>query len=75
MDNTLDFTKDSPPFDASTLVLFCKRITADMLCEANEHLLTHKDDGRLDFPFRTAYDARLCDICCAGIGKSLWLSV
>lgn len=27
--------QDAPPFDASTLVLFRKRITSDMLCEAN----------------------------------------
>ena len=38
--------QDTPPFDASTLVLFRKRITADMLCEANEYLLVHKDDDR-----------------------------
>ncbi|MCM1091565.1 MAG: transposase [Muribaculum sp.] len=30
--------QDTPPFDASTLVLFRKRITADMLNEANEYL-------------------------------------
>lgn len=36
--------QDTPPFDASTLVLFRKRITADMLNEANEYLLAHKDD-------------------------------
>lgn len=33
------------PFDASTLVLFRKRISAEMLMEANEYLLAHKDDG------------------------------
>lgn len=38
--------QDTPPFDASTLVLFRKRITADMLNEANEYLLAHKDDDR-----------------------------
>ncbi len=38
--------QDTPPFDASTLVLFRKRITADMLSEANEYLLAHKDDGQ-----------------------------
>lgn len=38
--------QDTPPFDASTLVLFRKRITADMLNEANEYLLSHKDDDR-----------------------------
>lgn len=38
--------QDTPPFDASTLVLFRKRITADMLCEANEYLLVHRDDGQ-----------------------------
>ena len=38
--------QDTPPFDASTLVLFRKRITAEMLCEANEYLLTHKDDNQ-----------------------------
>lgn len=38
--------QDTPPFDASTLVLFRKRITAEMLCEANEYLLAHKDDSQ-----------------------------
>lgn len=38
--------QDTPPFDASTLVLFRKRITADMLREANEYLLAHKDDDQ-----------------------------
>ena len=38
--------QDTPPFDASTLVLFRKRITADMLSEANEYLLAHKDDDQ-----------------------------
>lgn len=37
--------QDTPPFDASTLVLFRKRITVDMLNEANEYLLAHKDDN------------------------------
>lgn len=40
----LEGYQDTPPFDASTLVLFRKRITADMLNEANEYLLAHKDD-------------------------------
>ena len=31
-------------FDASTLVFFRKRISAEMLMEANEYLLSHKDD-------------------------------
>lgn len=34
--------QDTPPFDASTLALFRKRITVDMLNEANEYLLAHK---------------------------------
>lgn len=38
--------QDTLPFDASTLVLFRKRITADMLNEANEYLLAHKDNDR-----------------------------
>lgn len=38
--------QNTPPFDASTLVLFRKRITADMLNEANEYMLGHKDDDR-----------------------------
>lgn len=33
------------PFDASTLVWFRKRITMDILNEANEYMLEHKDDG------------------------------
>ena len=32
------------PIDASTLVLFRKRISAEMLIEANEYLLDYKDD-------------------------------
>ena len=36
--------QEEAPFDASTLVLFRKRITAEMLMEANEYLLAHKDD-------------------------------
>ena len=36
--------QDEAPFDASTLVLFRKRISAEMLMEANECLLAHKDD-------------------------------
>lgn len=36
--------QDTPPFDASTQVLFRKRITADMLVEANEYLLERRDD-------------------------------
>ena len=31
--------QETPPFDASTLVLFRKRINARMLMEANEYLL------------------------------------
>ena len=42
--------QDTPPFDASTLVLFRKRITTDMLCEANEYLLAHKDDDQPGLP-------------------------
>lgn len=33
------------PFDASTLVWFRKRITIDILNEAKEYMLEHKDDG------------------------------
>ncbi len=36
--------QEEAPFDASTLVLFRKRITAEMLMEANEYRLAHKDD-------------------------------
>lgn len=37
--------QEDAPFDASTLVLFRKRISAEMLMEVNEYLLAHKDDG------------------------------
>ena len=37
--------QEKAPFDASTLVLFRKRISAEMLMEANEFLLAHKDDN------------------------------
>ena len=39
--------QEEPPFDASTLVLFRKRINAQMIAEANEYLLSNqskKDD-------------------------------
>ena len=36
--------QEAAPFDASTLVLFRKRISAQMLMEANDYLLGHKDD-------------------------------
>ncbi len=36
--------QEDPPFDASTLLLFRKRISAKMLMEVNEYLLAHKDD-------------------------------
>ena len=36
--------QEAPPFDASTLVLFRKRITIDMLMEINEYMLTEKED-------------------------------
>ena len=38
--------QDKLAFDASTLVLFRKRITADMFNEANEYLLAYKDEDR-----------------------------
>lgn len=40
--------REEAPFDAGTLVLFRKRISAEMLMEVNEHLLTHKDDDNDD---------------------------
>jgi len=45
-----------PPFDASTLVLFRKRITMEMLREANEYLLAHKEDDHSDPPSCSATD-------------------
>lgn len=40
--------QNGAPFDASTLVLFRKRISAEMLMEANECLLSHKGEGGND---------------------------
>ena len=40
--------REEAPFDASTLVLFRKRISAWMLMEVNEYLLAHKDDDKDD---------------------------
>ena len=40
--------REEAPFDASTLVLFRKRISADMLMEVNEYLLAHKEDDKDD---------------------------
>ncbi len=37
--------QDAAPFDASTLVWFRKRISIEILDEANEYMLEHKDDG------------------------------
>ncbi len=36
--------QEDAPFDASTLVLFRKRISAEMLMEVNDYLLAHRDD-------------------------------
>ena len=36
--------QEEAPFDASTLMLFRKRISVKMLMEVNEYLLAHKDD-------------------------------
>jgi len=38
--------QEEAPFDAGTLVLLRKRISAEMLMEANEYLLAHKDDDK-----------------------------
>ena len=40
--------REEAPFDASTLVLFRIRISAEMLMEVNENLLAHKDDDKDD---------------------------
>lgn len=40
--------REEAPFDASTLVLFRKRISAEMLMEVNKYLLAHKDDDKDD---------------------------
>lgn len=37
--------QENPSFDASTLVDFRKRISAEMLMETNEYLLGHKDNN------------------------------
>ena len=42
--------QETAPFDASTLVLFRKRITAEMLMEANEYILGHKKKDDDDTP-------------------------
>lgn len=43
--------QEEAPFDASTLVLFRKRISAEILMEVNEYLLAHKDDDNNTPPF------------------------
>ena len=46
--------QEEPPFDASTLVLFRKRINAQMIAEANEYLLSNqnkKDDFYINEAF------------------------
>lgn len=42
--------QEEAPFDATTLVLFRKRISAEMLMEVNEYLLAHKDDDNNNTP-------------------------
>lgn len=42
--------QEEAPFDASTLVLFRKRISAEMLMEANEYLLSHRDGDNNSTP-------------------------
>ena len=41
--------REETPFDASTLVLFRKRISAEMLMEVNGYFLAHKDDDKDDY--------------------------
>ena len=36
--------QEEPPFDASTLVLFRKRLTHEIIMEANEYMLDHQGD-------------------------------
>ncbi len=38
--------QEEPPFDASTLVLFRKRLTHEIIMEANEYMLDRQDDDR-----------------------------
>ncbi len=38
--------QDKPAFDTSTLVLFRKRITADMFNKANKYLLANKEEDQ-----------------------------
>lgn len=40
--------REEAPLDASTQVLFRKRISAEMMMEVNEYLLAHKDDDKDD---------------------------
>ena len=36
--------QEEPPFDASTLVLFRKRLSPEIIMEANDYILNHDDD-------------------------------
>lgn len=38
--------REEPPFDASTLVLFRKRLTHEIIMEANAYMLDHQNDDR-----------------------------
>ena len=42
--------QEEPPFDASTLVLFRKRINAQMIAEANEYILSNENKKDDDNP-------------------------
>jgi Transposase domain (DUF772). len=37
--------QEEPPFDASTLTLFRKRLTHEIIMEANEYILDHDDEN------------------------------
>lgn len=42
--------QEEPPFDASTLVLFRKRLAHEIIMEANSYMLDHPDDDRTPPP-------------------------
>ncbi len=52
--------QEEPPFDASTLVLFRKRLSPEIIMEANDYILNHDDDKK-DPPSRDSSEKRDCE--------------
>ena len=52
--------QEEPPFDASTLVLFRKRLSPEIIMEANDYIL-NQDDDKKDPPSEDSSEKRDCE--------------